>query len=211
MEVRARFHAQMARHWGYDKTITVTNIRERRVDRHIYKTFVEELNDRLEATGGALDIHTPKDGQVTPSVVRSRADEYHLNVVDYIGLMKADNGHASVDDWRVAAQISNAMKDVALATSSGLLCAAQINREGETGQNPPKVKNLAQTDALGQDGDVVVTMRNKSRVATHFSLEKNRHGEGGHHFFTTFEPNIGRYDEISAEQAETLALDMEAS
>jgi hypothetical protein len=72
------------------------------------------------------------------------------------------------------------------------------------------VKNLAQSDALGQDGDVVLTMRAKPKnVATHFSLEKNRHGSSGIPFYTTFDPNRGVFTEISAEHAEDLAINAE--
>ena len=109
------------------------------------------------------------------------------------------------------AEISNSLKYTALPTRLRLLCAAQINREGDTGVLPPKLKNLAQSDALGQDGDVVLTMRMKPKnVATHFCLEKNRHGPSGLHFFTTFDPNTGVYTEISGDHAEDLVINAEA-
>jgi len=209
-EVRARFHASFAADLGYPK-ITLTTLRDRTVDRAMYKKLIGELGERMEAWGGALDVHTPADGPVSPSVVATRCGEYQLSVIDYIGLMTADGGGMAIDDWRVMAKISNSLKSIALAQSdSRLLCAAQINREGETGSAPPKVKNLAQSDALGQDGDVVLTMRSQKDVATWFSLEKNRHGPSGIHFHTTFDPNTGTYTECSADYAETLVIDAEA-
>ena len=209
-EVRARFHACLATEMGYP-SITLTNLRDRRVDTEVYRRFIGELAERLTASGGALDIHTPADGAVSPSVVAARCGEYQLTVVDYIGLMAQDGGGMAIDDWRVMAKISNSMKIIALGQSTSMLCAAQINRDGETGSAPPKVRNLAQSDALGQDGDVVLTMRSKPKdVATHFSLEKNRHGQSGIHFYTTFDPNTGVYTEISAEHAEDLVINAEA-
>jgi len=209
-EVRARFHAAWARDLGYSQ-ITTTALRDRNVDRELYRKFHGELSERLSEAGGALDVLTPADGPVSPSVVAARASEYHLVVIDYVSLMAADGGGAGVDDWRVLAKISNSLKQIALATQTGILCAAQINRDGETGNLPPKVKNLAQSDALGQDGDVVVTMRAKPHnVATVFSLEKNRHGPSGVRFYTTFDPNTGTYTEISGDQAEDLAINAEA-
>jgi replicative DNA helicase len=208
-EVRARFHAALASEMGYP-TITLTNLRSRAVDLTVYRKFVGELNERLEACGGSLDVHTPADGPVSPSVIAARCSEYHLTVVDYITLMRADSGTPGIADWRVIAEISNAIKTIALANKVGILCAAQINREGDTGNAPPKVKNLSQSDALGQDGDVVLTMRSTKDVATHFSIEKNRHGPSGIHFFTTFSPNTGAYSEISADQAEDLVINAEA-
>lgn len=208
-EVRFRFHAALATHYGV-KGITLNDLRDRRVDLHTYKTFVNELSGRLEDAGGGLDIHTPREGSVTPGVVATGADEYDLVIVDYIGLMHSDTGSRSVDDWRIAAANSNDLKAIAGAKNTRLLVASQINREGDHGKEPPKLRNLAQSDALGQDGDVVVTMRSAPHnVATTFGLEKNRHGVGGLHFYTTFDPNRGVFDEISRENVEDLILSAE--
>lgn len=203
-EVRARFHAALATHYGY-KGISLTAIRDRTVDKHAYKTFVGELQERLEDTGGSLDIHTPREGIVTPGVIGAGADEYHLNVLDYIGLMRQDGGGRAVDDWRNLASISNDLKILSGSANTTLLVASQINREGESGTEPPKLSNLAGSDALGQDGDVVLTMRRMGRVATAFSVEGNRHGPDAK-FYTTFDPDNGVYNEISREQAEDLVL-----
>jgi replicative DNA helicase len=209
-EVRARFHASLATELGYH-SITLSALRDRRVDRAMYRKFIGELGERLEGWGGALDVHTPADGPVSPSVVAARCSEYDLTTIDYVGLMSQDGGGMAIDDWRVMARISNSLKTIALAQDARLLCAAQINRDGETGSAPPKVKNLAQSDALGQDGDVVLTMRSKPKnVATHFSLEKNRHGSSGIQFYTTFDPNTGTYTEISVDHAEDLVINAEA-
>lgn len=209
-EVVARFHACLATSMGYP-SITLSNLRDRNVDRETYKRFIGELKDKMEAAGGALDIHTPADGPVSPSVVASRASEYELTSIDYVGLMAQDGGGHAIDDWRVMARISNSLKTIALSQDTAMICAAQINREGDTGSAPPKVKNLAQSDALGQDGDVVLTMRAKPHdVATDFSIEKNRHGSSGIRFFTTFDPNTGGFTEISGDHAEDLVINAEA-
>lgn len=202
-EVRFRFHALLANHYGY-KGITLDSLRDRRTDKHKYKEFISELADRVE---GHLDIHTYRDGVVTPGVVMSTASEYDLNIVDYVGLMRQDNGARSVDDWRVAASISNDLKMIGGMCNTRMLVATQINREGDHGTEAPKLRNMAQTDALGQDGDVVLTMRALPRnVATLFSIEKNRHGPQGLGFCTTFDPNVGVFQEITREQAEDMAM-----
>ena len=209
-EVRARFHASLAHEMGYP-SLTLTELRDRHVDVAVYRRFIGELAERLDACGGVLDVHTPADGPVSPSVVAARASEYAMTTIDYVGLMTQDGGGHAIDDWRVMAKISNQLKSIALShKDSRLLCAAQINRDGETGTAPPKVKNLSQSDALGQDGDVVLTMRAKPHdVATHFSLEKNRHGTSGVHFYTTFDPNTGTYVEVSGDHAEDLVINAE--
>jgi replicative DNA helicase len=208
-EMVGRFHAAFATELGYS-TITVDSLRARSVDLEIYRKFIGELDERMTEWGGDLHVHTPADGLVSPSAVASRCGEYQLTVIDYITLMQANNGAGAFTDWRVVTEISNSLKVIALAQKTGIVCAAQINRDGETGSAPPKVKNLAQSDALGQDGDVVLTMRAKPKnVATHFSLEKNRHGTSGVPFYTTFDPNRGVFAEISADHAEDLAINAE--
>lgn len=206
MEVRARFHAALATKFGW-KGITMQAIRDRSVDMKTYKEFIQYL-DESGRIPGQLDIHTPRDGIVSPGIVASRAADYDLNIIDYVTLMKSDSGSSAVDDWRTAASISNRLKEIALSQAAGILAASQINREGDSGIRPPKLKNLAQSDALGQDGDVVITMRSmENNVASYMSLEKNRHGQSGIPFFTTFEPNTGVYRNIDADEAEALVLE----
>jgi replicative DNA helicase len=209
-EVRFRFHVALAHHFGYREGLTLNDLRDRRTSAADYKLFLEWLQPKLDNLGGYLDIHTPKDGSVTPSVLAESASDYDLNVVDYVGLMRDDKGSRSVDDWRIAAGISNDLKQISGSCESRFLVASQINREGGHGDKPPKLLNLAGTDAIAQDGDVVVTMRALPHsVGTYFSLEKNRHGLNGIRFYTAFDPNRGNFQEIQPEQAELLMLEAE--
>jgi replicative DNA helicase len=139
-------------------------------------------------------------------VVRARAADYDLNVVDYIGLMKPDGNGRAVDDWRVMAAISNELKEIALGANTRMLVASQINREGDNSLAPPKLKNLSQSDALGQDGDVVLTLMKYRRQAgaTHFSIEKQRDGEADVQFWSRFDVDTGNYDEITRDEADEL-------
>lgn len=208
-EVRSRFHAQMANRWGF-KDITLTALRERAITRRRYEEFIDVVAQKLEGSGGAVDILTSAEGKVSPGVVAAGADEYNLSVVDYVGLMRAESGSRVIEDWHLAAANSNALKETAIASHSAILAASQINREGERGEDAPKLVNLAQSDALGQDGDVVITLRQKAHgSATVFSLEKNRHGPSGLKWYSYFDPDRGVFDEITEETAETLAIDME--
>lgn len=207
-ELRSRQHAILARKLGRTD-FTATELLRRKIDLHSYKTFMDEVA-HLVPEGGDMHVHTPADGPVSPSTIASRADEYDLIVIDYATLMVTDSGEYASTDWRTATQISNRLKQVALAHNVPILAAAQINRDGEVGDLPPKVKNLAQADALGQDGDVVITMRARTHnVASVFSLEKNRHGASGVRWYTVFDVDNGRFEQISEEKAENLVNDAE--
>ena len=119
--------------------------------------------------------------------------------------MRADDG-GRTQEWQTLAGISNDLKILAGTAQSAFLVASQINREGETGKEPPKLANLAGSDALGQDGDVVLTMRKEAHnVGTAFSVEGNRHGEEVK-FYTTFDPNSGTFDEVDKDYLEELKL-----
>src|SRR5690606_5898276 len=112
-----------------------------------------------------------------------------------------------VDDWRMAAEISNELKSVAKAKKTRVLAAAQINRAGDPDGKPipPKMRDLAGTDAYVQDADILVTMcRIRSGHAAAYSLEANRSGESESRFYTKFLANQGDFSEVSRAEAEDL-------
>ena len=98
------------------------------------------------------------------------------------------------------------LKEVAVAHGLRIVAAAQINRDGDTGTNsvPPKVKNLAQSDSLGQDADVVLTHKQMSKSVMVYGIEKNRHGAAGDRLYSRFLPNTGRFNEIDKERAQDI-------
>lgn len=202
-QVQERLFTILAAELGIEG-VTHTALRRRSYNLLDYR----ELQARIrETVPGLIHVHTPSEGTCTPSVVAARAADYDLNIVDYMGLMKASTGLPSIADWRVLAQISNELKQVALAHKTRILAASQINRDGdrdtrEERRMPPKLKNLAGSDALAQDGDVVVTMNRYSKDSLILSMEKNRHGNSGFNWYAKFDPDNGRFEEIDRSDAE---------
>lgn len=167
-----------------------------------YRKLLHRIRDEVP---GELFVYDASDGRVTPASVAARAGDVHLNVIDYVGLMGSSLGKRAIDDWRVMASISNELKEVAVSKSTRIFALSQINREGDsTSKYPPKTKNLAQSDSIGQDGDVVLTHKKYSRTSTIYSLEKNRHGVDQRYFYARFLPNEGKFNEISRERADEL-------
>jgi len=204
-ELQGRVHTMLAHRLGED-WLKATDIKFRNVDVRKYKKFIQSLPERVP---GEINIHTPGDGIVSPATIASRASEYDLVVVDYTTLMYSDKGEPASSDWRTLAQITNRLKQVGLATSTPILAAAQVNREGDHGDGPPKVSTLAQGDSIGQDADIVITSRLKQQVSAVASLEKNRHGPAGFKWWMKFSVNDGWFDEIHEERAEALVLEAE--
>jgi replicative DNA helicase len=167
-----------------------------------YKRLVDRISEEVS---GELFVIDTSLGRVSPATIQAQSDQADLVIVDYAGLLSTPMGNRAVDDWRSMASISNMLKEVSVATSVPIISAAQINRDGDgAGWKPPRVKNLAQSDALGQDADVVITHKRYSKSTAVASIEKNRHGASGDYFWTRFQPDEGRFEEITREQADDI-------
>lgn len=203
-QVMVRMHVLLGA--ALDFNVNHIAMRDRVYDQNAYRRLVRKIRDEVT---GKFFVHDMSMGKVSPHLLAQDTDVDAV-FVDYAGLMSSSTGNAAIEDWRHMAAISNSLKATAVANDIRVVAAAQINRDGATsGLITPNLKNLSQSDALGQDGDVVLTHKQSGSVMA-YSIEKNRHGEGGKKFYTRFWPNIGRFPEISAEEAQ-MVRDEEAS
>lgn len=198
-QIQVRAQAAMAHRLGIK--VDAKAMLHRQYDKETYTRILRQINEHLGQVGGTFDVHTPSMGRVSPSVIASLASEYDLHMVDYIGLMRTDDNRPLTRDWRDFAEVSNEMKQIALAKHTRIMSASQVNREGAGGHRPPKLEQLAQSDHLGNDGDVVLTMVRYGLGAGAFSIEKNRHGPSLNVFYTNYRPNEGNFTEINSDQA----------
>lgn len=178
-------------------------------DRDEVKKALDILREKYNL--GSFVGYDPSHGRCTVEAVRHAMEDADLVIVDHVGLMVTRDGKRAIDDWRVMATISNRLKEETLRTRIPVLGVAQINRAGESTSTlrTPKLSELSQADALGQDGDVVVTM---NRYSTHALLHdgaKIRNGPGVK-WFSQFDPAKALYTEIKRERADALqALDLD--
>lgn len=199
-QIMTRVHTALGHALG--ESVDHKAMRDKAYDVIAYRKLVNRIRDEVP---GELFVYDGTDGRVSPATVAAHAGNADMSVVDYAGLMASPLGKRAVEDWRVMASISNELKEVAISKNTRVVALSQINREGESlSKYPPKTKNLAQSDALGQDGDVVLTHKRYSRTSQIFSLEKNRSGVDGRYFYTRFLPNEGKFNEISKEVADQL-------
>ena len=202
-QMQYRVHTAIAHKLGIK--VSHHQMRTRQFDMLEYKRLLDRISTEV---AGSIDIHTPAEGPTTPGLIGSRAEDYDLSLVDYIGLMRDDTGTPAISDWRNIASISNALKSAALSHDARIVAASQINREGiNTRGRPPKLENLTGSDALGQDADVLLTLARYATGVSMFSIEKNRHGQSSVYFWTKFDADRGDYTEISAEQARNMKDD----
>lgn len=157
--------------------------------------------ERIPKRPGNIEVFGPGDIEMGVRSVRLLAQERKLLVLDHVGLFRDAKGTRSIDDWRAAASISNDNKEIALSANIGILGGAQINREGENAQHrPPKVSQMSQTDALGQDADVAILGKRMGEHAMMLETGKNRSGPNVR-WYTKFEPKKGDFSEISKDEA----------
>ena len=202
-QMQYRVHVGIAHKLGIH--VSHHQMRTRSFDMLEYKRLLERISIEV---AGEIHIHTPADGPTTPGLIGSRAEDYDLSLVDYIGLMRDDTGTPAVSDWRNIASISNQLKSAALSHDARIIAASQINREGINSRGrPPKLENLTGSDALGQDADVLLTLARYASNVSMFSIEKNRHGPSSIYFWTKFDADRGDYTEITAEQARNMRDD----
>lgn len=200
-QVLTRMHVMLGA--ALDLDVDHIAMRDRVYDPIAYRKIANRIQDDIP---GKLSIADSSDGRVNPTTIARDKGWADLVIVDYAGLMSTPLGGRAIDDWRSMGVISNMLKEVAVSHDLRIVAAAQINRDGDTGANsiPPKVKNLAQSDSLGQDADVVLTHKQMSRTVMVYGIEKNRHGEGGGRFYTRFLPNQGRFNEVDRDRAEDI-------
>lgn len=194
-----RIHTLLAKSLGYSlrhrDLMQGTN-----VDVGDYQSFLMALPD-LVPDSASLYIADPTRGRASTYTLATLMEHHDpdLLILDYLTLMQTDS-----DEWQGVAKLSKETKLVASQYGVPILAAAQINREGDGGKRPPSAKNLAQSDAIGQDADVIVTMKKDSPSVMQLLLAKNRSGQDGQVFWSSFMPNEGRIAEITRDEAMTI-------
>jgi hypothetical protein len=164
----------------------------------------KEARDTLQASRGDFLAVDPSIKRCDTMAVAAAAAENTLIIVDHVGLMKTSGGNRSIEDHRIAAAISNELKEISLQYTVPIIAAIQLNRRSE-GKTSPSLSDLAQTDAAGQDADLVyaITAAEGSAVQQ-CTVVKNRRGPTGTRWFNHFLPGLPSTTEISKMKASGL-------
>ena len=160
-----------------------------------YKQFLTELKKQkdigdihvLDGTRGRVNV-----GTIATNIERIKPD---IVFVDYLTLLDMRD-----KDWQSVAKLSGDMQALAMRYQIPVVVAAQMNRGGE-GKEPPSASDLALSDAIGQDADVVVSLGKQSEHVLKMRLAKNRNGQDQTSWYCHFDPSSGKFTEISRNQA----------
>lgn len=128
------------------------------------------------ASASSGEIIFPKSRMMTPSAIIGAATQLEVDavIIDGVYLMRTDRYVAS--KWERVAEISNHLKQGALSLGIPFLGITQLRRLG--GKEKVEVEDIAYSDALGQDADVVLSIT-PTDIPNQIDLEliKNRFGD----------------------------------
>lgn len=124
------------------------------------------------------EIIIPRSRLLSPAQIASFAKnlDVDLIIVDGAYLLKPSEGHYS-SKWEKVATVSNELKQIALDLDLPLIATAQIKR-GATTDEDYTPEDIALSDALGQDSDFVIAIKQNKvmKEKAELQLIKNRYG-----------------------------------
>lgn len=161
-----------------------------------------ERAERMRALlRGRIVIRDQTYGPCTPGIIARDVSAGDVAVVDYVGLMTSGHFDGSKAGHEVAKDIATGLTTACKSRRALVIAGVQLNRTAAGSGDRFGVEALAQTDALGQNADMVVALRRPAEDVTSNIVLKARHGESGVKWFSMFEP-VGRgFSEIDREDA----------
>ncbi|TCM62335.1 replicative DNA helicase [Acinetobacter calcoaceticus] len=159
---------------------------------HNAELYGEDFKNFAETTHKykKLKIHIEDKQQPTISEVRSYARKAKRRykklgciVIDYIGLIRDPSIR---DRTQEVASISRKLKALAKEFECPVIVLAQLNRESEGTDKPPRIHNLKESGQIEQDADQIILVHpvpskenDGPSGLTEMIVGKNRHGKKG--------------------------------
>lgn len=163
-----------------------------------YKRFLELLETEVE---GSFIVSKP-GAKLTTSMVQAKIQEHQPDVVfiDYLTLMGSTSRN-DLDSWQEIKILTNSLKGIAQTQRVPVFTAAQASRQAVNRKGPPELDDIAYGDAIGQDADRVISIKQLSRRITNFMIIKNRHADSRMYGYLEHDWNRGRIKEIDDARA----------
>lgn len=195
-EVAMRVHTFLSSEVGKELFKNLDLMQGRNFDLKSYKEFLKSLKGTVQ---GRMHVSDTSRGKVSPLTIAAQIERNNPDIVfiDYLTLMeKSGEG-----DWKSIARLSGEIKTIAMEYQVPIVAAAQLNRTMGLSKEPAGPEALAQSDAIGQDADAVITMRQMSNSAIQMKLAKYRHGLSGFKWYCQFQPSAGIFKEVTYDRA----------
>lgn len=201
--VGMRIHSMLSSKFGKQVFASNALMQGKEFSLSAYMDFLKQLKNDMKGMEGKLHVSDASRGQVSVGSVAAQIERNKPDVVyiDYLTLMKK-----SGPDWQGVAELSGDLKRLATNYGVPIIAAAQLNREYGISRKgePPGTEAIAQSDAIGQDADGVITMAKYSPSVIKAMLAKNRNGKGGQKFYIQFQPEHGAIKEVSGNALQRL-------
>lgn len=190
-DLTGRIHAMLA---GFNPRI----FRERGMEavRRSYLPVVQSELKIIQDAGGKIMF--PRErvitiGSLISSVMERQPD---VVIVDGIYLIRSSNNKTSAG-WEKLKEISNELKQLALGEEIPIFATTQLKRTGK--DEDYTLEDIAYSDALAQDSDLVMLATKKNGLAYHrisVDIAKNRHGESFGGIEIEIDWSISRIEEV---------------
>jgi replicative DNA helicase len=197
-EVAMRMHSFISGTIGKELYRNLDLGQGRNFDLKAYREFLKSMKSHIN---GAMHVADTSRGRVSPLTIAAGIEKNNPDIVfvDYLTLMEK----TGTGDWQSVAQLSGEMKTLAQHYGIPIIVASQLNRAAGLGKKdePAGPEAISQSDAIGQDADAIVTMKQTSASVIRMMLAKYRHGSAGYRWWNEFRPGEGVFRECSYEKA----------
>jgi len=82
-------------------------------------------------------------------------------VIDYLQLMKSSTRRGQDNRALEVAEISGGLKNLAKEIDRPIIVGAQLNRDNDGANQPPKLSNLRESGSIEQDADIVILLHRR--------------------------------------------------
>lgn len=166
------------------------------IDPVIYKNALVDIKETLT---GKFYVNDAARGRVSVKTVEAaiEAKKPAICFIDYITLLSCGSR-----DWQEIAQLGTELKLLSEQYDIPILTASQLNRSG-TGKDPG-TEHISQSDTIGHDADLILTLVKQTEHVRRMKVVKNRHGADGVAWPIHFDPSKGIFEEITGNKAQDL-------
>lgn len=198
-QVAYRMHTLMSSQMGASLFSNLDLQHGRNFDLKAYRKFLRNMKEHVK---GHMFITDGSRGRISPLTIAAQIERNQPDIVfiDYITLMDG----ANTGDWAAIGRVTGELKQLAAQYNIPIVGAAQLNRERGLGKDPAGPEALAQSDAIGQDADGVITNKKISESVLKMRLAKYRHGPANFMWHVDFRPAEGVFEEINFDKAMAL-------
>lgn len=196
-EVTFRIHNLLSKHMGNGDIFEAQGLTQGNgVDLKKYKAFLEGMSNNMSNKLTISDVRGIGIGEIISQIERHQPRVYFL---DYLTLAKM----SGEGGWKDIGNFTKQLKDAAGRYGCTIVAAAQLNREA-VGKEPPTADTIAESDAIGQDADMIITLKKMSARVIKARLAKLRSGSGDYMWWNKFDTKTGDFHEIRLDAAEDL-------